>query len=100
MTGHAAMHHHIERLAAIVGAAHCLSAEDDTRSYATDYWRVFLGKALAVVRPADTREVSRVMSYCHAHGIPVVPQGGNTALVGGAVPDAAGDASRARACRA
>jgi FAD/FMN-containing dehydrogenase len=92
MTGHAAMHHHIERLAAIVGAAHCLSAEDDTRSYATDYRRVFLGKALAVVRPADTREVSRVMSYCHAHGIPVVPQGGNTSLLGGAVPGVAGDA--------
>ncbi|RZL89498.1 MAG: FAD-binding oxidoreductase [Variovorax sp.] len=83
---------HIRNLSAIVGAAHCLDAERDTRSYATDYRGVFIGKALAVVRPANTEQVRRVMSYCHAHDVPVVPQGGNTSLLGGAVPDDTGNA--------
>jgi FAD/FMN-containing dehydrogenase len=83
---------HLENLKRIVGASNCLSEESDTRAYATDYRRVFHGKALAVVRPADTLEVSKVMAYCHAQRIPVVPQGGNTSLLGGAVPDATGSA--------
>jgi FAD/FMN-containing dehydrogenase len=81
---------HIAPLSALVGAANCLVAADDTRAFATDYRAVFHGKALAVVRPADTAEVAQVLAYCHAHAVPVVPQGGNTSLLGGAVPDASG----------
>jgi FAD/FMN-containing dehydrogenase len=81
---------HLENLKSIVGASNCLFEDGDTRAYTTDYRRVFHGKALAVVRPADTLEVSKVMAYCHAERIPIVPQGGNTSLMGGAVPDAAG----------
>lgn len=96
---------HIHQLATIVGAANCLSGSDDTTKYATDYRRVFHGKAMAVVRPASTAEVSKVMVYCHANDIPVVPQGGNTSLLGGAVPDGVGNAvvlslSRMNAVRA
>jgi FAD/FMN-containing dehydrogenase len=82
---------HIDNLSALVGTANCLVGEESTRSFATDYRGVFHGKALAVVRPADTDEVSRVVAYCHAHDIPVVPQGGNTSLLGGSVPDATGE---------
>lgn len=83
---------HIQQLATIVGASNCLSGSEETAKYATDYRRVFHGKALAVVRPASTAEVSQVMAYCHANDIPVVPQGGNTSLLGGSVPDTAGNA--------
>jgi FAD/FMN-containing dehydrogenase len=81
---------HIEHLSALVGNANCLVEEEGTRSFTTDYRGIFHGKALAVVRPADTAEVSHVVAYCHDHGIPIVPQGGNTSLLGGAVPDEAG----------
>ncbi|MBN8754740.1 MULTISPECIES: FAD-binding oxidoreductase [Variovorax] len=81
---------HIESLSVLVGAANCLVEEESTHPFTTDYRGVFHGKALAVVRPADTAEVSRVVAYCHAHAIPVVPQGGNTSLLGGSVPDGAG----------
>jgi len=77
---------HISCLAAIVGKANCLTNEADVAAYTTDYRRVFSGTAMAVVRPADTQEVSQVMAYCYEHDIAVVPQGGNTSLLGGAVP--------------
>jgi FAD/FMN-containing dehydrogenase len=82
---------HVQQLTSIVGAANVLLG-DDTDSYSTDYRGVFKGKALAVVRPASTAEVSQVVVYCNQHGIPVVPQGGNTSLLGGSVPDESGKA--------
>ncbi len=86
----------VAALSAIVGPTHVLCADTDTSidisSYTTDYRRLYHGKAAAVVLPADTDQVSRVMAWCHAHGVPVVPQGGNTSLMGGAVPDASGQA--------
>ncbi|WFD00378.1 (R)-2-hydroxyglutarate--pyruvate transhydrogenase [Malassezia yamatoensis] len=46
----------------------------------------YAGKSKCVVRPKSTEEVSRIMQLCNTHGIAVVPQGGNTGLVGGSVP--------------
>ena len=51
-----------------------------------DERRLFRGKTPLLVRPASTAEVAAVLHVCHRHRIPVVPQGGNTGLVGGAVP--------------
>lgn len=52
-------------------------------------WRGrYHGRALAVVSPADTAGVAAAVKLCRAHGISLVPQGGNTSLVGGSVPDA------------
>ncbi|KWR89441.1 FAD-binding oxidoreductase [Cupriavidus sp. IDO] len=82
---------HVSHLVAIVGAVNVLLG-DDTLAYVTDYRGVFRGQALAVVRPGCTEEVSAVMTYCYENGIPVVPQGGNTSLLGGSVPDASGKA--------
>jgi FAD/FMN-containing dehydrogenase len=54
-------------------------------------WRYGQGKALAVARPSSTADVSRVLALASARGIRVVPQGGNTGLVGGSTPDASGE---------
>ncbi|MBI5717659.1 MAG: FAD-binding oxidoreductase [Burkholderiales bacterium] len=76
-----------ERLAAIVGGANVLTAGPDTARYEADWRGVFPGHCFAVVRPRATDEVSRVVAACAAAGVAVVPQGGNTGLVGGSTPD-------------
>jgi len=79
--------HHTPQLEAIVGKAFCLTDAGDMAAYTTDYRKIYVGRALAVVRPASTQQVSDVMRYCYENDIAVVPQGGNTSLLGGAVPD-------------
>jgi FAD/FMN-containing dehydrogenase len=64
--------------------------EGDLSAWELDWRGRFRGKALCVVRPADTAQVAAVLRTCAAHGASVVPQGGNTGLVGGGVPDASG----------
>jgi len=75
-----------ERLRAIVGDRHCLTDAALRASYETDWTRRFSGTALAVVRPGSVEEVGDVLRACVEAGIGVVPQGGNTGLVGGSVP--------------
>src|SRR5687767_15899967 len=75
-----------ERLADIVGAAHVLTAPEDTKPYFTDWRRQYSAAAECVVRPATTMEVARVVALCARESVAVVPQGGNTGLVGGSVP--------------
>ncbi|MBP6335967.1 MAG: FAD-binding oxidoreductase [Vitreoscilla sp.] len=79
----------IEALRAAVGAAHMMT-EGDLSAYELDWRRRYRGKALAVVRPGSTAEVAAVVRACAAAGVSLVPQGGNTGLVGGGVPDASG----------
>jgi FAD/FMN-containing dehydrogenase len=73
-------------LAEVVGAEHVLTDPDVTVSYATDWTGRFRGEARLVVRPADEEQVAAVLTRCSDAGAPVVPQGGNTGLVGGSVP--------------
>ena len=73
-----------------VGAAHVLCAPEDLSGYERDWRKRWHGKALAVVRPGSTAEVAAVVRACAKAGVSVVPQGGNTGLVGGGVPDAQG----------
>ncbi|HVJ12301.1 MAG TPA: FAD-binding oxidoreductase [Burkholderiales bacterium] len=75
-----------KRLGDIVGATYVLTAGADTKPYLTDWRRQYSAPAECVVRPATTDEVSRVVALCAAEGAAVVPQGGNTGLVGGSVP--------------
>ncbi|WP_183300430.1 FAD-binding oxidoreductase [Cupriavidus alkaliphilus] len=77
----------LEALSDIVGSAGCLANEADVEPFVTDYRGAYRGKAQVVVMPTTTAQVSQVVAWCHAHGIPMVPQGGNTSLMGGAVPD-------------
>lgn len=72
----------------IVGEAHVLVTPDAMESYCVDWTRRFRGTALAVVRPGSTEGVAAVMRVCAGLGVPVLPQGGNTGLVGGSVPGA------------
>ena len=70
----------------VVGEHHCLTDAALRASYETDWTRRFHGSALAVIRPATTEEVAAVLRLCAEAGVGVVPQGGNTGLVGGSVP--------------
>jgi (R)-2-hydroxyglutarate---pyruvate transhydrogenase len=62
------------------------ASQDDLDAYNTDWMGKYKGKATTVVRPRSTDEVSKILKYCSQKKIPVVPQGGNTGLVGGSVP--------------
>lgn len=73
-----------------LGHSRVLTAHDDVAPYLTDWRRRYVGTAAAVVLPASTAEVAATVRACAAAGAPVVPQGGNTGLVGGATPDATG----------
>ena len=72
-----------------VGDAQVLST-GDLSAWEQDWRKRWRGKALAVVRPGSTAEVAQVLRLCREHGASVVPQGGNTGLVGGGVPDGSG----------
>ncbi|HKT31668.1 MAG TPA: FAD-binding oxidoreductase [Gammaproteobacteria bacterium] len=82
---------HLDALRACVGAAQVLTGAD-AQTYALDWRERYRGTALAVVRPATTDEVAAVVRQCAQARIPVVPQGGNTGLCGGATPDDSGRA--------
>ena len=86
MTGSTAL---LDTLRAAVGAAQVLT-EGDLSAYELDWRKRYRGRAVAVVRPGSTAEVCAVVKACAAHGASLVPQGGNTGLVGGGVPDASG----------
>jgi FAD/FMN-containing dehydrogenase len=75
-----------DRLAGIVGPRQVLTAAADTASYLTDWRGRYSGDALCVVRPGDAAEVARVVAACAECGVAIVPQGGNTGLVGGGTP--------------
>ena len=77
----------ISELARIVGPANVLRAPEDLSGYEQDWRKRWHGRALAVVRPGSTAEVSAVVKACAGAGVSLVPQGGNTGLVGGGVPD-------------
>jgi FAD/FMN-containing dehydrogenase len=76
----------LARLREIVGEAHVVTDPEVVAPYAQDWTRRWVGKPLAVVRPGSTGEVVAVVRACAEAEIPLVPQGGNTGLVGGGVP--------------
>ncbi len=80
----------IERIRAVVGPAGLTTGAGESAAYATDWRKRYFGKPLAVVRPASTAEVAQVVRACAETRTPIVPQGGNTGLCGGATPDASG----------
>ena len=83
MSAHDGLH---VALAAIVGDDDVLSDADLLARYETDWTGRYRGEARLVVRPANTAEVSAVVRVCVQHGAAIIPQGGNTGLVGGGVP--------------
>ncbi len=83
----------LQTLRQAVGEAHVLTHSDpatDLSAWEQDWRKRQHGRALAVVRPGCTAEVAAVVKACAAHGVSLVPQGGNTGLVVGGVPDHTG----------
>jgi FAD/FMN-containing dehydrogenase len=76
----------LDALRGVVGDAHVLVDADLRASYETDWSRRWSGRALAVVRPGTTEQVSDALRLCHRYNVACVPQGGRTGLVGGSVP--------------
>lgn len=79
----------LSELEALLGASQVLTGEAAT-PYLVDWRGRYRGQALAVVRPGSTQEVAGVVRICANAHVPIVPQGGNTGLCGGATPDEAG----------
>jgi FAD/FMN-containing dehydrogenase len=73
-------------LVAAIGAAHVLTDPELVAGYTTDWSRRYTGTAQCVARPGTTAGVAEVVRICTRHQVPIVPQGGNTGLVGASVP--------------
>jgi FAD/FMN-containing dehydrogenase len=78
-----------QTLQQLLGTGYVLPG-DASQTQLTDKQGTYVGKALALVRPANTEEVAAVVRACVAHKTPIVVQGGNTGLMGAATPDASG----------
>jgi FAD/FMN-containing dehydrogenase len=72
----------------ILGPAGLLTEPADIAPHLEDWRGLYRGQAMAVLRPASTEEVSACVRLCAQHGIAIIPQGGNTSMVGGATPEA------------
>ena len=83
----------VDELQSVVGRAHVLVDADQRASFEIDWTGRYGGACLAVVRPASADEVAGVVVACARAGVAIVPQGGNTGLVGGSVPRPAADAA-------
>ncbi|MFA7668506.1 MAG: FAD-binding oxidoreductase [Burkholderiaceae bacterium] len=81
----------MDELAQLLGKQYVLTGAD-AEPYTVDWRGRYSGKALAVVKPGTTQELAAVVRWCAANKVPMVPQGGNTGLCGGATPDGAGSA--------
>jgi FAD/FMN-containing dehydrogenase len=79
----------LDQLRQIVGATHVLT-EGDLAAWEQDWRKRVQGKALAVVRPADTAQVAAVVKACAQAQVAIIPQGGNTGLSVGSTPDGSG----------
>jgi FAD/FMN-containing dehydrogenase len=80
--------HPLRKLRELLDDAAIITDAERIAPMLRDHRAQYRGHALAVVAPADTAAVSRVLAFCNEHRIGVVPQGGNTSYCGGATPDA------------
>ena len=76
----------LDAILAVVGERGLLTDAADTAAYAEDWRRLYRGRTPAVIRPASTDELAQVVRLCAEARAPIVPQGGNTSMVGGATP--------------
>jgi FAD/FMN-containing dehydrogenase len=80
----------LDAIRGVVGERGLLVGDTDTAAYTEDWRRLYRGRTPAVIRPANTDELSQVVRLCAGARAPIVPQGGNTSMVGGATPSADG----------
>lgn len=83
---------HVQHFQDMLGSASAVldgvtkDASEDIEPFNSDWMRKFRGHAQLVLKPSTTAEVSSILKYCNDNMLAVVPQGGNTGLVGGSVP--------------
>jgi len=80
----------LDALTQALGTDAILHSDADTAGYTEDWRGRYKGPTLCVALPGNTQQVADIVRLCNAHATPVLPQGGNTSLCGGAVPDADG----------
>ncbi|MBK1660701.1 FAD-binding oxidoreductase [Paracraurococcus ruber] len=78
------------RLQALLGPRGLLTDPADLAPHLADWRNLYRGRTPCVIRPASTAELAEAVRLCAAAGTPLVPQGGNTSMVGGATPDEGG----------
>ncbi len=83
-------HSVLERFAAIVGARHAITDPADQEAYLVEPRGLFRGRTPMVLRPGTTAEVAAIVKLASETHTPIVPQGGNTGLVGGQTPHESG----------
>lgn len=81
-----------QKAAELLGPKGWTTIADDLEPWLTDWRGRYSGKALGLASPASTAEVAALVKLCAQHSIPIVPQGGNSGMAGGATPDASGNA--------
>lgn len=81
-----------DALLTLLGPAGFLTDATDTASFCTDWRLLYHGRCAAVLRPATTEDCAKAVALCAQYDVPMVPQGGNTSMVGGATPDESGKA--------
>ena len=82
----------LDEASVLLGPRGITGDADLVTPWLTDWRGRFTGKAIAMASPADTGELSALVRLCARHGVPIVPQGGNSGMSGGATPDASGEA--------
>jgi FAD/FMN-containing dehydrogenase len=82
----------LERAAALLGSRGLTRDPELVRPWLTDWRGRYTGQAIALASPGSTDEVARLVRLCGECGVPVVPQGGNSGMCGGATPDTSGNA--------
>ncbi len=80
----------INQLSAVLEHKYILTNDEDKAPYLTDWRKRFTGKALAVLLPSTSAEVSNIVKLCAEYQVAIVPQGGHTGFCGGATPDNSG----------
>ena len=80
----------LESLKTIVGPKNCIVDTEKMGAYLNDIWGQFQGNTPIVLKPINTEMVASIVTLCNECNIGVVPQGGNTGLVGGSIPSESG----------
>jgi len=88
--GTAPPHDLLARLTEIVGAQHAITDEADLAPYMEEWRGLYHGRTPLLLKPGSTAEVAQILQIANEAGMAVVPQGGNTGLVGGQIPFATG----------
>jgi len=81
----------LSQAAALLGPRGLTADQEQIASWLTDWRGRFTGRALAMASPADTAELAALVKLCARFRVPIVPQGGNSGMSGGATPDSSGE---------